>query len=262
MRVLFFGDIVGRPGRQAIKEITPKWRKQYQPDLIIANGENSAHGKGITKDCLDEILGAGVDLVTLGDHTWSQKQVVPLLANKKLPLIRPANFPPGLPGQGYRLFEAGVKKVLVINLIGRVFMRLNYDCPFRKADEILKNEAEQADVIIVDWHAEATAEKICLGWYLDGRVSAVLGTHTHIPTADNRILTQGTAYISDVGMVGPANSSLGAKKEAAIENFLKQKKFEYEIASGPVEVNAVLIDIDGKNKAKKIQRIRKIIEVD
>lgn len=262
MKILFFGDIVGRPGRQAIKEILPGWRKKYQPDLILANGENSAHGKGITQKCLDEILGAGVDLVTLGDHTWSQKQVISLLTSKEPPLIRPANFPPGLPGQGYRLIEVGTKKVLVINLIGRVSMRPNYDCPFRKADEILENESEPADVIVIDWHAETTAEKICLGWYLDGQVSAILGTHTHIPTADNRILPQGTAYISDVGMVGPTNSSLGAKKEAAIDNFLKQTGFEYEIAQGPVEVNAVLVDIDGKNRAKKIQRIREIIEVD
>ena len=262
MKILFFGDIVGRPGRQAIKEVLPKWRKKYQPDLIIANGENSAHGKGITKKCLDEILGAGVDLVTLGDHTWSQKQVGSLLTGKEIPLIRPANFPPGLPGQGYRMIEVGTKKVLVINLIGRVFMHPDYDCPFRKADEILENEAEQADIIIIDWHTEATSEKVSLGWYLDGRVSAVLGTHTHIPTADERILSHGTAYISDVGMVGPTNSSLGAKKEAAIENFLKQTKFEYEVASGPVEINAVLLEIDGKNKIEKIQRIREFVEVD
>jgi len=262
MKVLFFGDIVGQPGREALKEIMPKWQKKYQPDLIVANGENSAHGKGITEKCLNEILETGVGLVTLGDHTWSQKQTASLLENRKLQLIRPANFPPGLPGQGYSLIEIGTRKVLIINLIGRVFMSSNYDCPFRKADEILEDEAEKADIILVDWHAEATAEKICMGWYLDGRVSAVLGTHTHIPTADNRILTNGTAYISDVGMVGPSNSSLGADKEAAIENFIKQTGFKYEVAQGPVEVNAVLIEIDQKNKAKKIQKIQEIVSID
>ncbi|NQV00898.1 MAG: TIGR00282 family metallophosphoesterase [Parcubacteria group bacterium] len=262
MKILFFGDIVGQPGRQAIKEVLPKWQKKYQLDLVIANGENSAHGKGITEKGLNEILEAGIDLVTLGDHTWSQKQVVSLLENKDLPLIRPANFPSGLPGQGYRLIEIRTKKILVINLIGRVFMNADYDCPFRKADEILEDEAEQADIIIVDWHAEATAEKICLGWYLDGRVSAVLGTHTHIPTADEQILPNGTAYISDVGMVGPTNSSLGANKEAAIENFIKQTGFKYEVAQGPVEINAVLIETGQKDKIKKIQRIHEIISVD
>ncbi len=259
MKILFFGDVIGRPGRQAIKKILPSWRKKYQPDLVVANGENLAHGRGTTEKSLKEILEAGVDLATNGDHTWTQKETRQLLANKDIPLIRPANFPPGLPGQGERLIEIRTKRILVINLIGRVFMHQDYDCPFRKADQILEEKGEKADIIVIDWHAEASSEKVCLGWYLDGRVSAVLGTHTHIPTADARLLTKGTAYISDVGMVGPRDSSLGANKELPIENFLKQTGFEYQIAEGPVEINAVLVEADQPNQAKKIETLRETV---
>ena len=262
MRILFFGDIVGKPGRQAIKEILPGWQKKYQPDLTIANGENLAHGRGVTEKSLKEILTAGIDLVTSGDHIWDQKEAIALLDNKEIPLIRPANFPPNTPGQGYRLIELRTKKILVINLIGRIFMHEQYDDPFRVADEILKEEAEEAAAIIVDWHAEATSEKVCLGWYLDGRVSAVLGTHTHIPTADARLLPQGTAYISDIGMVGPRDSSLGADKDLAIKNFLTQMSFKLEMAKGPVEVNAVLLEIGKGGKAKKIKKLQEIVPFD
>jgi len=260
MKILFFGDIVGQPGRKAIGKILPKWKKKYQPDLVIANGENISHGSGITQRTLDEILSYGIDLVTSGDHIWKQKGVSALLNDKKTPLIRPANLSPGLPGQGYRLIKLRTKKILVINLIGRVFMSQQYDDPFRKADEILENEADSADIIIIDWHAEATAEKVCLGWYLDGRVSAVLGTHTHIPTADERILPQGTAYISDIGMVGVRDSSLGRTKEDAIKRYLTQTHVRLEVPEGPVEVNAVLVEIDKNGKGKKIERIREIVK--
>jgi len=259
MKILFFGDIVGQPGRQAIKKILPQWQKKYQPDLIIANGENLAHGSGVTEKSLNEILEAGIDFVTLGDHTWKQKGITALLNDKEIPLIRPANFPPEVPGQGYRLIELRTKKILVINLIGRVFMHEDYDCPFRAADEILEAQAEEADVIIVDWHAEATSEKVCLGWYLDGRVSAVLGTHTHIPTADARILPKGTAYISDIGMVGVRDSSLGRDKDAAIKKFLTQIDQRLEVAEGPVGVGAVLVETGEKGKAKKIKLVQEIV---
>jgi len=261
MKILFFGDVIGQPGRQAIKKILPVWQKKYQADLVIANGENLAHGLGTTEKSLKEILEAGVDLATNGDHAWSQRETRQLLANKDIPLIRPANFPPGLPGQGCRLIEVRTKRVLVINLIGRVFMHQDYDCPFRKADQILEEKGEEADIIIVDWHAEASSEKVCLGWYLDGRVSAVLGTHTHIPTADARLLSKGTAYISDVGMVGPRDSSLGANKELAIENFLKQAGFDYQIAEGVVRVNAVLVETDQPNQAKKIKLLEEMVSL-
>jgi hypothetical protein len=259
MKILFFGDVVGQPGRQAIKESLPQWQKKYQPDFVIANGDNLAHGKGITEKSLKELLEVGVDLVTSGDHIWSKKEAITLLENKEIPLIRPANFSDELPGQGYWLSQIRTKKILVINLIGRVFMKQQYDNPFKKADQILEQEAEGVDAIIVDWHAEATAEKVCLGWYLDGRVSAVLGTHTHIPTADAQILPQGTAYISDVGMVGPKDSSLGADKDSTLESFLKQMPFRYQIADGPVEVDAVLVEIGKGGKAKKIKQLQEIV---
>jgi len=259
MNILFFGDVVGQPGRRAIKKILPKWQKKYGLDFVIANGDNLAHGKGITENSLKEILEAGVDLVTSGDHTWSKKDVLPLLENKETPLIRPANFPDGVVGQGSWLTEVGTKKVLIINLIGNSFMKEEYDNPFIKVDQILEDD-EETDIIIVDWHAEATSEKICMGWYLDGRVSAVLGTHTHIPTADAKILPKGTAYISDVGMVGPTNSSLGADTEQTLESFLKDEPFQYKIADGPVEVDAVLIEIGSKNKVKNIKQLQEIVD--
>jgi len=254
MKIIFFGDVVGEPGRYAIKKILPQWQKKYEPDFVIANGDNLAHGKGVTKRSLDEILESGVDLVTSGDHIWSKKEVISLLEDKKVPLIRPANFSDKVPGKGYWTTQLRTKKIMVINLIGRVFMKQQYDNPFETVNKIL--DEESADIIIVDWHAEATAEKICMGWHLDGRVSAVLGTHTHIPTADAQILPNGTAYISDVGMVGPKNSSLGADKDLTLESFVKQMPFNYEIADGPVEVNAVLINIEKKaNKIKLLQEI-------
>ncbi len=218
-----------------------------------------AHGMGITEKTLKEVLEAGIDLVTSGDHAWDQKEISSLLEDKKMPLIRPANFPPDNPGQGYRLMEIRTKKILVINLIGRVFMRQQYDCPFRKADEILEEAGEEAEIIIVDWHTEATSEKVCLGWYLDGRVSAVLGTHTHIPTADARILPQGTAYISDVGMVGVQDSSLGTDKDMAIESFLKQTPLKMKMAEGPVEVDAVLVETGKQGRAEKIEKLQEIV---
>jgi len=261
MKILFFGDIVGSPGREALKKVLPSWKKEYKSDLVIANGENAAHGRGITKETLTEILKAGVDLVTLGDHTWDKKEVVKLLEDGDLPLLRPANFPKGLPGRGYCFVQVGVYNVLIINLIGRVFMHQQYDDPFKIVDEILEEEEEKAEAIIVDWHTEATSEKVCLGWHLDGRVSAVLGTHTHIPTADGRILPQGTAYISDVGMVGARDSSLGSDKDIALKIFLTQINQRMEIGQGPVRVDAVLVEIDKSGKAVNIKQLQKTVEI-
>lgn len=254
MKIIFFGDIVGQPGRQAIKKIIPKWRKKHQPDLIMANGENAAHGRGITEKCLEELLDAGLDLITLGDHTWDQSGTADLLNNEKFPIIRPANFPPGLAGQGHRLINLRTKKILVINLIGQAFMSEQYDSPFWRVNQIL--EEESAEITLIDFHAETTAEKICLGWHLDGRVTAVLGTHTHVPTADARLLPQGTAFISDIGMVGVKDSSLGMDKDIALKRALTQMNQRLEIAQGPTVVNAVLLEIDGQNKAKKIELIQ------
>lgn len=261
MKILFFGDIVGRPGREAIKEILPKWKKKYQPDLVLANGDNLAHGRGVTEKSMEEASRAGIDLVTSGDHIWDQKQAISLLEDKKISLLRPANFPKGVPGQGYKIIEIRTRKILVINLIGRVFMREQYDDPFKCVDEILDDKAGEAEVIIIDWHCEATSEKVCLGWYLDGRVSAVLGTHTHIPTADAKILPKKTAYISDVGMVGVKDSSLGADKEIAIKRFLTQMGQKLEVAEGPVEVNAIIVETDNQGKAQKIKQLQEVIDL-
>jgi len=260
MKILFFGDVVGQPGRQAIKKILPQWQKKYSPDFVIANADNLAHGKGVTQNTLDELLEAGIDLFTSGDHIWSKKeQATQALENKKIPLIRPANMSKDLPGQGYYILKLRTKKILVINLVGHVFMKEEYDNPFKKIDQILELEDDDFDAIIIDFHAEATAEKICLGWHLDGRVSAILGTHTHIPTADAKILPKGTAYITDVGMVGPNDSSLGVVKQRALDLCIEGTPLKYEVATGPVEINAVLVEIGKDKKAKKIKLLQETV---
>ncbi len=259
MKIIFFGDIVGRPGREAIKKIIPQWQKKYQPDLIIANGENVAHGSGITEKTLEELFQAGIDVVTSGDHILKKKQNQDLLKKKGIALVRPANLPKGSLGQGSYLIEIRTKKVLIVNLIGQFSFELGQTNPFKKIDQIIKENKSKADTIIVDFHAEATAEKVCLGWYLDGRVSAVLGTHTHIPTADEKILPQKTAYITDIGMVGVKDSSLGRDKDDAIMRNILEEKVNMGVPEGPVEINAVQLIIDKNGKAKKIKRIQEII---
>ncbi|MBU1177493.1 MAG: TIGR00282 family metallophosphoesterase [Patescibacteria group bacterium] len=260
MRIIFFGDIVGKPGRYAIKKILPKWKKKYQPDLIIANGENMAHGRGMTEKCLKEILDAGIDFVTSGDHILDQENTNVLLTNKEIPLIRPANMLKNTPGDGYRIIQVRTKKILIINLIGQSFMKEEYDNPFIEINKILENEEDEADIIIIDWHAETTAEKVCMGWHVDGRVTALLGTHTHTPTADTRILPKGTAFVSDVGMVGIQNSSLGADKDIAVKRFLTGRHISLRIPKeGAVEINAILFETNKYNLAKKIERLKEIV---
>jgi len=238
--------------------------KKEDPEisLVIANGENAAHGMGITKGVLDEILEAGVDLVTLGDHTWDIKGVDDLLNREEIPLICPANFPKLTLDKGWRILDVKGEKVLVINLIGRVFMKICPDCPLRAVDEILKKCENKAEVVIVDFHAETTSEKNALGRYLAGRVSTVLGTHTHIQTADDKILDGGTAYITDVGMVGPLDSIIGAKKETVFDQLLSQVPFKYELSPDEnISVSAVILDIDEKTgKARGIKKVRKILK--
>lgn len=264
MKILFFGDIIGEPGRKAIKKILPEWKNKFQPDLVIANAENLAHGFGVTEKSVKEVLSAGIDVLTSGNHIFDKKDALFLLNNKDMPLLRPANWPPVPYGKGYRVFEAGINRVLVINLNGRLFFRESLDCPFRKADEILDEMAdENLGAIIVDFHAEATSEKASMGHYLDGRASAVLGTHTHVPTADEKILPGGTAYISDAGMVGPYDSVISFGKHEAIKGWISQISSKADLAEGPVEVGAVLVEIDVKTKiAKNIERIREIIDID
>lgn len=260
MKIFFIGDIVGRPGRKTVQELLPEIREEYTPDAIIANGENMAHGRGISEETVKEMQRAGIMFFTSGNHIFANKPAVAKLNDRKFPVIRPANFPPGNPGRGYQVIETGkFQKILIINLMGRVFMKQNYDCPFRVIDQILAEYTDDdLSAIIVDIHAEATSEKVALGHYLDGKVTAVLGTHTHVPTADATILDEGTAYITDVGMVGVIDSVIGVEKEPIIEGFLTQMPFKYEIADGPCVLAGVLIEVD--EKTKKATEIKQIIK--
>jgi metallophosphoesterase (TIGR00282 family) len=264
MKILFFGDIIGKIGRKALKKTLPDLKKEYEVDLVIANAENIAHGFGVTSKTLNEMIECGVDVFTSGNHIWDKDEAVDIFKAKKINLIRPANYPPGTPGVGYKIIEISTKRLLVVNLIGRVFLRENFDCPFRKLDSILEeNKNERLNGIIVDFHAEATSEKVALGYYADGRISAVVGTHTHVPTADERILPKGTAHISDVGMVGAKNSIIGDKTEDIIKRFIYQMPYPFEpIEEGTCQINAVLIEIDSKTgKAIKIERIDREVEI-
>jgi 2',3'-cyclic-nucleotide 2'-phosphodiesterase len=263
LNVLFIGDINGKIGRQAVAKILPKLKKSKKIDLVFANAENVAHGTGITEDTLKELTEAGVDYFTTGDHAFDKIKQVDCY--EKFPIIRPANFPDGVPGQGYAILTKGKHKILFANLIGRVFMSLDYDCPFRKIDEILAMFAKKSlSAIIIDIHAEATSEKISLKHYLEGRASAVLGTHTHIMTADAEVSKKGTAYITDIGMVGFADGCIGIDKEGIIKTFLTQIKGIHTIPEkGRAIFNAVLINIDPKTqKAKTIKPIIKTINIE
>ncbi len=269
MRILFFGDVFGRMGRSALIKVLPKLKKQFRPDFVIANAENMAHGKGVTIKTLRQLLENGVDAFTSGDHFWSKKEEVPKVIKEKMPIVRPANFPARLRGQRYLVVNKKNKKILLLNLMGRTFSKQQDEkgksklvCPFKTADKILK-KYPKIKVKLVDFHGEATSEKVSLGYYLDGRVSAVLGTHTHIPTADEQILSGGTAYITDVGMVGPKDSVIGLKKEIILDRFLSGiiygKPIQMEIPEkGLAVVNGVFLEIDERTgQAKKIKRIIK-----
>jgi hypothetical protein len=266
MKILFIGDIVGRPGREAVQKILPKLIRKEEIDFVIANGENLAHGKGMTEKTYQEMVEAGIDCFTSGNHIWAKKEFVPFLENRDIKVLRPANYPPDVLGRGYEIFEVGTQKLAVISLMGRVFFPVDLDCPFRKLDEILVELKKSLQVtsyqlppIIVDFHAEATSEKRAFGFWAQKKVSAVLCTHTHIPSADEEILGERTAYISDVGMVGPHDSVLGVEKEPIIQKFLDQILTRHEIAEGEVEFNAVLLEIDREGVAKSIKRIREFV---
>jgi len=244
MNILFIADIVGSPGRKALKAVLPKLRDKYAPALVIANGENTAGGFGIIPAIAEELLDMGVDILTSGNHIWDKKEITDYIS-KTDTLLRPANYPPGVPGYGSAVLTAhnGVK-VGVINLMGRVFM-LPIDCPFRAADyEVERLTAQGARVIIIDFHAEATSEKGALANYLDGKVAAVIGTHTHVQTADERILPKGTAFISDAGMTGPYDSIIGVTVEAAVDKFLYQTPKRFDTAKGPAVVQGVVVTVD------------------
>jgi len=252
-RILFVADVVGHPGRDAVKAILPGLKRELAPDLIVVNGENAAGGFGLTAKIAAELKSHGADVITSGNHVFAQKDFVGELPGLER-VLRPANYPPLAPGQGSCVVEAAGQKVLVMNLIGRIFLDA-LDDPFRAADAIL---AANPDVRIVfcDMHAEATSEKTAMGWHLDGRASAVVGTHTHIPTADARILPHGTAYVTDVGMVGPRDGCIGMDKDIVLQRFLTGVPNRFAVAAGPVTFNSVLVNIDASTgRATSIQRI-------
>ncbi len=258
MRFLFIGDVVGKPGRDCLQKILPKMINNQTYDLIVANGENAAGGSGITEKVYYQLKETGVDLVTGGNHTWDKKDVFNFI-DREPDLIRPLNYPPGTtPGSGCRILERRGLKIAVINLIGRVFMG-PADCPFRTAEETIAGIKAETPMIIVDMHAEATSEKQAMGWFLDGKVSAVIGTHSHVQTADERILPGKTAYITDVGMAGLYNSILGVDKEGPLQRFLTQMPHKLEISKGKEIFNAVEIEIEEtKGEAQSIKRIYEI----
>jgi len=251
MLVLAIGDIIGSPGRQAVKELLPGLRQQYGINIVIANGENVAGGLGLTLTTAEELFNVGVDVLTSGNHIWAQKEIIPYL-DSEMPILRPLNYPPGVAGRGFIVFN---NKVVVINLIGRTFIG-NYDCPFRAMDKLLTELKPKPAVVIVDFHAEATSEKMAMGRYLDGRVSAVLGTHTHVGTIDAQLLPQGTAYVTDIGMTGPTNSIIGDDTEAVLQRFLTIIPNRLTVAKGKVTFNAILIMVDEETgRASGIERI-------
>lgn len=258
MNILVVGDIVGRPGRRAIKELLIEIQKEYAVDFTIANGENAAGGRGINHEVMDVLLSSGIDVLTMGNHVWDNKEIFEFIKDQPR-LIRPCNYPIGTPGQGFHIYEAHSLRVAVINASGRVFMN-SLDCPFRLLDEILVEIDGLWDLCLVDFHAEATSEKLALAYYLDGRVTAVLGTHTHIQTADERILPEGTAYITDLGMTGPIHSILGMNKDMVIQKFLTQRPIRLEVARGAIQLQGVLLEIDeNSKKTVKIMRISREI---
>lgn len=256
MRVLLIGDIVGRSGRRAVKENIPELVKQFEIDFIIANGENAAGGNGLTQGVANELFASGINVLTMGNHVWDQKEIFNFI-DKESRIVRPANFPVGAPGNGINIFKNKQDESIgVVNLSGRIFMPGNLDCPFHKADQIIAKLKDKVKVLVVDFHAEATSEKIALGLYLDGRVSAVCGTHTHVQTADEKILPGGTAYISDIGMTGPSDSVIGVKADLVIEKYLTQLPRRFEVAPGPYQLNAVIIEINASTgESRNIVRI-------
>jgi len=256
MKILLIGDIVGSPGREAVRKIVPRFRKDMSIDFVIANAENAAGGSGITPETVDELFESKVDVVTSGDHVWKKKELYDRISKDKR-ILRPANYPETCPGSGMAIFEIqNRKKIAVINLLGRVFMD-PIDCPFIAAEKEIGKINRVTKVILVDIHAEATSEKIAMGRFLDGRVSAVFGTHTHVQTADEKIFLHGTAYITDLGMTGPQDSVIGRRHDAIVERFLTGMPKKFEIADKEVELQGAIVNIDEESgKALSIERVK------
>jgi metallophosphoesterase (TIGR00282 family) len=256
MRILFVGDIFGRPGREAVRRFVPEIRRDENVDFVIANGENASHGAGITPAHGRELFDSGVDVITLGNHTWDKKEVGALLSDPRV--LRPANYPPTLPGQGYGVYPVNGIRVGVLQVMGRHHMA-TIDCPFRTADDILSRL--KADVIFVDVHAEASSEKQALAWYMDGRVAAVVGSHTHVQTADERLLPGGTAYLGDAGMTGPRDGIIGGERGPSIQRFLTGVRVHFGVAEGDAQFCACLVDVDeSTGRARSLKRFQKILE--
>lgn len=254
MKILIVGDVVGRPGRKAFKKYTKELREKNNIDVVIVNGENSAAGKGVSRKSLDELYAGGADIVTSGNHIWDKREVYEVIDTDPY-LVRPANYPEGAPGKGWCLYPLKAKSLAVINMSGRAFMP-EMDCPFQKIEDVLSEIGNQADIKILDFHAETTSEKMAMGFYLDGRVQVVVGTHTHIQTADERILPEGTAYITDLGMVGPWNSVLGVKSDIIIKKFTTCMPARFDLADGPAVYSAIVVEIDdASNKPVGVERI-------
>jgi 2',3'-cyclic-nucleotide 2'-phosphodiesterase len=250
LRILSIGDVIGKPGRIALEKHLPILREEYRIDLVIANAENIAGGLGVTLNTAEELLDTGVDVMTSGNHIWAQKEIIPYL-DGDMPLLRPINYPPGVPGRGYLIMG----KVMIVNLIGRTFID-NFDSPFRAMDQLLAENKNKAPIIMVDFHAEATSEKMAMGFYLDGRVTAVLGTHTHVGTIDARLLPKGTAYVTDIGMSGPINSVIGDNPDEVLQRFLTNIYNRLVVGKGPTMLNAILVEADDRTgKATRIERI-------
>jgi 2',3'-cyclic-nucleotide 2'-phosphodiesterase len=253
MRLLFIGDVVGKPGREGLAATMPELRAERLPDLVVVNGENSAGGVGITKETAEEIFGAGADVITLGNHTYRHRDVYAYLDSERR-IIRPANFPPQNPGRGHTIVEAAGMRVAVINLSGQMHLQVERN-PFNAIDELLDSLAGAADAFIVDFHAELTSEKVAMGWHLDGRVAAVLGTHTHVPTADFRVLPGGTAHITDVGMTGSRAGVIGVRREQALQAFKSQMPVRFDTADEDIWLMGVAVEIGDDGRARGIDQI-------
>lgn len=257
MKILFIGDVVGSPGREAIKKLLPGLKQEYALDFVIANAENAAGGSGITARVAQDLFDSGVSVLTSGDHIWKKSEIFEIISKEER-ILRPINYPSGAPGSGFGLFktQSGIK-IGVINVLGRVFLEA-LDSPFKTTLSAVEALSKDTKIIIVDMHAEATSEKIALGWYLDGKVSAVVGTHTHIQTADEKILPQGTAYITDLGMTGPYDSVIGRKIENVLDRFISAIPVRFEVASENIQLHGVVLDIDeSTGRARSIERIQR-----
>jgi metallophosphoesterase (TIGR00282 family) len=258
MKILMAGDVVGSAGRTVLSHVIARMREAGQADFVVANGENAAGGRGITGAIAEEMFGFGVDVITMGDHTWNQRELASYIGRQER-LLRPANFAPGCPGVGIVTVPTDSSPVTVVNLAGRVFMGEKHDCPFRCADQLLMGLGRDR-VILVDMHAEATSEKIVMGRYLEGRVSAVVGTHTHVQTSDEILLPKGTAYITDMGMTGVKNSAIGRELDSVVEMFLNGMPSRFKLAKGPAVMEGVWLEVDDRTgRALKIRRLRETV---